>query len=102
MEIVLWILCAVGAGAIASYKGRSVAGWVCLSLFVGPFAFIVAALPSKEAQEQRDARKYGTQVGDFRMCPICAEAIRATATKCRYCHSDVSVPAPISTPGRVW
>ena len=85
----VWCLCAVIAGAIASSKGRSGAGWFFLGLFIGPFAFAVALLPSLEAQAQADARTYG-QAGGYRKCPYCAEAIRVEAVKCRYCQSEVA------------
>jgi len=44
---------------------------------------------SKDARQQRAARRYGIAIGPWRICPACAEPIRVEATKCRYCQSDL-------------
>ena len=67
VEIVLfWIVCPIAACAIAASKGRSGVGWFFLGLCIGPFALIVALLPSTEAQAQALALKHGTW-GDYRV-----------------------------------
>lgn len=88
----VWIFCAVIAACIASAKGRSSAGWFVLGFFIGPFAFVVALLPSVDAVSQEYARRNGT-AGGYRKCPYCAEAIRLEAVKCRYCQSDLTAPS---------
>lgn len=86
----LWILFAFGTAIVAKAKGRSFVGWGCLGFIFGLFALlIVAVLPSRDTQDQRAARTYGTAVGQWRVCPACAEAVRVTAMKCRYCQSPV-------------
>jgi hypothetical protein len=49
MEVLLliWIVCAIAAGAIASGKNRSVAGWGLIGFFFGPLGLlIIACLPA--------------------------------------------------------
>ncbi len=38
---------------------------------------------------------------DQRLCPYCAEAIKASAIRCRFCHSEIEpvAEAPKAPPG---
>jgi len=79
----IWCLFGMVAAILATQKGRSGFGWFLLGVLIGPFALIVALLPSREDQSRHDALRYGQAAG-YRKCPSCAEAIRAEAVKCYY------------------
>ena len=89
----LWLICGIASAVIASNKGRSGLGWFLLGMLMGPFGLMVALLPSREDQAQREVRMTG-QAGDYRKCPYCAEAIRVEAVKCRYCQSEIAPLTP--------
>ena len=42
--VILWIVCGIGAAAIASSKGRSVFGWLIGGFLLGPIGLLIVGL----------------------------------------------------------
>jgi len=51
--LAFWVFSACVAAVLARGKNRSAAGWFLLGLVFGPFAWIVAALPTPAEPPQR-------------------------------------------------
>jgi hypothetical protein len=81
------VVFAVTAALLAHSKGRSSVGWFLCGLVIGPFAFIVAALPPVVRR------------GRFSKCPTCGEVVRADANMCRYCRTELEPEGAVSPAG---
>lgn len=85
----LWIFCMLLAAYIAGQKQRST--WWCLvGLVFGPIGVImVALLPTLPR-----AMPEGGPPGHTRICPFCAESIKAAAIVCKHCGRDLPALSP--------
>jgi hypothetical protein len=81
--IIIWLLFGFVAMIIASGKERDGCGWFILGCLFGPFALVVAALPSlKKDPNAVDSATHGK-------CPQCAEPILKEAKVCKHCGAQI-------------
>ena len=97
--LLLWGFFALVAASLAGAKGRSACGWFILGLLVGPFAWVVALLPSLKTsviilRTPAATPAPGPQLSgpaDFRCCH-CAHLNFRGVWKCAKCGQDLSPP----------
>jgi len=87
--LIIWGFFGFIAAVVAISKGRSGFGWFILGMLLGPFALVVALLPSRNLQPPMAA---STPAADLVPCPECAEMIQRQARKCRFCGAAVTPP----------
>jgi hypothetical protein len=93
LSVLLWLGLAIGAGAIASSKGRSGFGYFVLGFFL-PIVGILIAIGVSDA---RTADPLGRAVrgNDLVVCPSCRRPHRADATTCPNCGLTASAAAHV-------
>jgi hypothetical protein len=94
-----WLVWGVINALIASSKNRSPIGWVLLSIPFGLIATLVLACLPKLPEEVRVAAMPAAE--RTKVCPRCAETVKAAAAVCRFCNHEfdvTTVPAPSQHP----
>jgi hypothetical protein len=122
VSLVIWLGLAIGAGAIASSKGRSGFGYFVLALFLPLIGFLIAAFIAPRSKNGEPLppgtfidcksclRPYRNTLSECphcrasngemwsgpqqKKCPACAELILAEARKCKHCGEMQPVPEP--------
>lgn len=86
--LVLWGLCGFVGGCVAASKGNSFMGGFFVGLILGPIGWILSALVSGPPPPQ-SIQVTVNNTSDLKVCPYCAEQIKAAATICRFCDRKV-------------
>lgn len=82
--VALWFLFGAVALVIANSRGRSGCGWFIAGCLLGPFALVVAALPSLVRDPNAPTEKTHVK------CPDCGELVRIEARVCKHCGCNLA------------
>jgi len=83
--LTFWVVCAAICAIIAGSKNRSALGWAVLGAIFGVFALLVVACLGKLPEEGSAAAMALEASEPMKVCPQCAETVKAAAKVCRYC-----------------
>jgi hypothetical protein len=87
--LAIWIVVAVVGAIVANNKRQSGVGWFFLCLLLTPLAILVLlALPTLKPTEAQPVRLVEESPEPTKVCPQCAETVKAPAKICRFCRYE--------------
>jgi len=84
--VITWVLCGLIAGAIGASRNVGFMLHAMIGFLFGPIGIITAVL--FKPSEEEVFKSKGVRSGLVR-CPFCAELVKAEATICKHCRSDL-------------
>jgi len=82
-----WLLLSIVVGVYAGNKGRSVGGFIVLSLILSPLIGFAFAAVAENIFDKESVLNSSTH----KKCPFCAELILKDAKKCKHCMSLIGL-----------
>jgi hypothetical protein len=71
----------------AASKGKSAIAFFFLSLLISP---LITWLIVESLAEQVSSKQFSAEdQNEYKLCPFCAEPVRAQAIKCKHCGSEI-------------
>ena len=95
MFIIIYIIFAVLVGVYASSKGRTGFGFFLIAMILDPIIGLIIALVISPVNKIVDQNALST--GEFKKCPRCAELVKAEASLCKHCGTELSETGAINT-----
>jgi hypothetical protein len=87
--LTIWIVLAIVGAIVANNKGRWGGGWFFVCLLLTPLAILVLlALPTLKPTEAQPVRLVEGSSEPTKVCPQCAETVKAAAKICRFCRYE--------------
>jgi hypothetical protein len=93
--LIAGVLFGIGGMAIADARGGSPVGGFLLGAFLGPIGLLIACFigPVESPPPARSAPTPAPPRPTTKVCPRCAEDVKAAALVCRYCGHEFEPPA---------
>ena len=98
LAFLLWVVCIIAAALVASSKNRSSGAWAAAGAFFGVFALIVVACLETLPTAAEVAAKREADASITKVCPRCAERVKAAALVCRFCDHEFDPSSVIEAP----
>ena len=90
--LLIWLACVFICARIADATHRNSGPWSLVGFFLGPLGVLITLIVCNSTPipvDQKTLEAKGLKDGTLRVCPDCAETIKAAAQKCRFCGSSV-------------
>jgi ribosomal protein L40E len=97
-----WVVFIMATVAVARAKNRSAGAWGFAAVFFGLFALIAVACCSRLKTVAEMAAEHENDPRNLKVCPRCAEKVKAAALVCRFCQYEFDPSTVPAVPELPW